>query len=120
MATRSRLSKINLDVDERTEQMSDEALVCRSRGHKWGDRGLTRKRYQQLIKDGLWEDALYCENGCGYTKSIVWELRSGNIISQTQAYPSDGSYLLAKGFTGRIRRDSARVARVSRQISAYV
>lgn len=115
-----RRNAVNLDVDERTETMSDQALICRSRGHKWGDRGLTRKRYQELIRDGLWEDALYCENGCGYTKSIVWELRSGSIVSVTAQYPQDGSYLLPKGVSGRLNRDSARVARVSRIIPSYV
>lgn len=116
----ARRNVVNLDVDDRTNDMSDEALICRSRGHRWEERGKTRKRYQELIKEGYWEDDLVCANDCGYTKLVVWSLRTGEVISIRTGYPKDGSYLLPKGSTGRLLRSSARVARVSRLIPQLV
>lgn len=116
----ARRSMVTLDVDDRTSAMSDQALVCRSRGHKLGEKGMTRRRYQELIKDGMWEDNLYCENGCGFTKTVTWALRSGEVIGVRTDYPKDGSYLLPRESSGRLRRDSARVARVARLVNNYV
>lgn len=116
---RRRALSFDLHVDDRTAEMSEAALYCRSRGHKWGDRGITRKRYTELLKDGLWEDSLYCENGCGGTRSIVWSLRTGEVLEHKRDYPKGGDYLMPKN-SGRLDRSQARIARAARQIPAYL
>jgi hypothetical protein len=111
--------KLELDVDERTGEMSDAALFCRKNGHAPDERGMTRRRYQELIADGLWEDILYCRNGCGYTRTITWRLNGGAIVNIKTEY-SDKSYLLPKNHGGgRLNRDSARVASVARRIPKF-
>lgn len=125
MARQQRGSKLGrpklgftIEVDDRTGELSDEALFCRSRGHKWGDKGMTRKEYAQLMSDGLWADNLYCENGCGSGRKIIWSLRTGEILEEKREYPKGGDYLLKKN-SGRLPRAAARMARGARQIAAY-
>ena len=111
--------KFSLDVDDRTSEMSEEALFCRSRGHKWGDRGITRRRYAELLADGLMEDNRYCENGCGGTWRQVWSLRNGEILVNERLYPKGSDYLAPKG-RGRILRAQARIARFARSNPRFV
>lgn len=118
MASRRKVLAFDLDVDERTAEMSDAALRCRSRGHKWEENAMTRRRYAELTAAGLWEDNLYCDNGCGSTWIINFSLRTGEILSSKRQYPKGSEYLMPKG-NGRLARDSARIARVARQIPAY-
>lgn len=106
-----------LDVDERTDTLSDEALKCRARGHKWGDRGITRRQYNELLNEGLWMDAMFCENGCGCTWTITWSLRTGEIVENKREYPRTGDYLL-KPNSGRLNRSNARVAAAARRLAA--
>lgn len=116
--TMSRVRQLikELDIDERTDNMSDEALWCRSRGHKWGDRGMSRKQYNDLLQDGLMMEAMYCENRCGCTWTITFKIRNGEIVENKREYPRSGGYLIRKG-SGRLNRSSARVARTARQLA---
>lgn len=107
----------SLEVDERTDHMSDEALKCRSRGHKWGDRGTSRRQYNDLLALGLMQDAMYCENGCGGTWTITFKIHNGEIVENKREYPKTGDYLMPKG-QGRLRRDNARVAATARRLAA--
>lgn len=66
MATRRRF-KIGLQIDDRTSDMSTQALYCRRHGHKWNEKAMSRKRYLELIQLGQNEEVKYCENGCGAT-----------------------------------------------------
>lgn len=109
----------NLDIDDRTNEMSEEALFCRSRGHKWGDRGITRKRYAELLADAMMEDNRYCENGCGSTWRQVWSLRTGEILVNDRDYPKGGEYRAPKG-QGRVLRAQARIARFARSNPRFV
>lgn len=115
MAATRRKFLMDLDVDERTVGLSDEALLCRSRGHKWEDRALTRKRYNELLREGIMIDAMYCGHGCGCTWTITWALRTGEVVESKREYPKDKSYLMPLG-TGRLNRRTARVARASRTL----
>lgn len=114
--TRNRNLAFDLDVNEDTKDMSTEALICRSRGHKWGERGMTRKHYNELISQGIMEDRLYCENGCGWTWTITFSLRNGAILDRKRECSRASDYAMPKG-RGRLARDSARVARVARQLT---
>lgn len=113
-----RVLSFDLGVDERTSQMSEEALYCRKRGHKWGEKGITRKRYTELLAQGLWEDSYYCENGCGGTWRLVWSLRTGEVLEKDRRYPTGGDYLMPRG-SGRLSRNEARIAHAARRIPAY-
>lgn len=120
MATRRGTKKLafKISVDDRTGNMSDEALFCRSRGHKWGDKGVTRKEYNELIADGLWADNLYCENNCGKGRKVIWSLRTGEVVKEVRTGDTDESYRMPKG-QGRLPRTSARQARGARQLAAF-
>lgn len=116
MAARRRKVNVDLDVDDRTTAMSNEALFCRKLGHNWQQRGMTRRRYHELIQQGIMEDALYCANGCGWTWDIVYTLRNGDVITSKRRPPRDsGSYLMPAG-SGRMNRAQARVAYAARQV----
>lgn len=118
MATARRRQLIaELEVDEGTANMSDEALKCRKRGHKWEERGMTRKHYQSLISQGLMEDALFCDNGCGWTWTITWKLRNGQVLSSVRKPPQDKSSYLMPAGRGRLSRDAARVASAARTLT---
>ena len=51
MAARKKF-KIALDIDNRTNTMTDEALVCRTFGHKWARNPLSRSRVLELLQVG--------------------------------------------------------------------
>lgn len=116
--TRRKALSFDLDVDERTSEMSDQALYCRSRGHKWEDRGITRKRYAELLADGLMEDNMYCDSGCGSTWIVTWSLRTGEVLESKRDYAKGGDYRMPPG-QGRLPRGRARIARAARLIPAY-
>ena len=101
-------------MDERTDEMSEAALLCRAVGHTWMMRGMTRRRYRELIAEGLWEFDRYCENGCGSTWRVLFRARDGEILENERRYPTGGSYLMKPG-SGRLHRNSARAAHVARQ-----
>lgn len=111
--------RLNLTVDDRTDAMSDEALVCRSFGHRWTLRAISRSRFQELISQGLTEYMRYCENGCGSTWRQVWDVRTGDVVENDRHYPNSGSYL-APPNQGRVRRPQARIAAFARQHPGYV
>lgn len=120
MAARRRKITVDLDVDDRTGEMSDAALFCRKNGHALDERAMSRKRYQELLADGLWEDELYCRNGCGYSRTITWSLRDRGAVISTKTRYTDKTYLLPKNSGGRLNRDAARVASVARRIPKFV
>lgn len=102
----TRRFKIALDVDDRTADMSDEALMCRTLGHKWERRARSRKRTLELLKNGLVEYARYCEHGCGCTWRQVWDIERRMVVENERYYPKNGAYL-APPNSGRITRSSA-------------
>lgn len=114
MATR----KFRLQVDDRTDHLTDEALFCRTHGHKWGMKAISRARFQQLIKNGHSEFQRYCEHGCGSTWRQLWDVRTGEVLENDRHYPSGGEYLMPPG-TGRLRRPQARVAQFARTHPSY-
>lgn len=114
----SRRFKVALDIDDRTNAMSDEALVCRTWGHKWARRAASRKRTLELLAKGLAEYIFYCENGCGCTKRRVLDF-TGTTVEQELTYPKNGEYLMPHG-EGRLRRDRAFPAFFARENPSLV
>lgn len=105
---------VALDIDDRTNIMSDAALLCRTFGHKWERRALSRARTLEMLKMGCREYERYCENGCGSTWRQVWSFREGRIVENERRYPSNGEYLMPKN-TGRLNRNSAMMAQFARE-----
>lgn len=112
----TRKFKIGLDVDSRTDTMSDAALTCRTFGHKWERRALSRSRVLELLKVGCTEYFRYCEHGCGSTWRQVYSFRERTIIENERTYPKNGEYLMRKG-SGRLDRNTAREAQFMREYS---
>jgi hypothetical protein len=110
----ARRFKIALDIDTRTDSMSDAALICRTFGHKWERRALGRSRALEMLQVGCREFERYCEHGCGSTWRQVWSFREGRLIENERRYPKNGEYLLPKG-TGRLDRNSAQQAQFARE-----
>lgn len=98
--------KLALEIDDRTDPMSDEALICRTFGHKWERRAASRKRTLELINLGLVEYSRFCGNGCGSTWLQVWDVRRKEIVETRRTYPTNGEYLSAAG-RGRLPRGEA-------------
>lgn len=105
----ARKTKLKLDVDERTESLSDAALICRTLGHKWEVKAQSRTRFQLLFDQGLREFDRYCGHGCGSTWLQVWDLRSKSMVENKRTYPGRGEYLMPTG-SGRLSRGEAVIA----------
>lgn len=110
----ARRFKIALDIDTRTDGMSDAALVCRTFGHKWERRAASRARTVELLQVGCVEYFRFCEHGCGSTWRQVWSFRERVMVENERAYPKNGEYLLPTG-TGRLNRGDARMAQFARE-----
>lgn len=119
MAGSNRRFKIDLDIDSRTSAMTDEALVCRTFGHKWERRSASRKKTLELLRQGMVEYFRYCENGCGSTWIQVWNYRNRELVLNQRDYPRGDDYKMPKG-QGRLRRGDAFAANLAREFPEYV
>jgi hypothetical protein len=121
-ATRRRssvLKKINLDlpVDERTKEMSNQALICRRGGHRWVDQALPRRQTLENLKNGIMEYRKACK--CGYSISETWSIRERMRVESKARYPKGGEYLMPPG-SGRLSRAEAFAASVVREVALIV
>lgn len=103
-----------VELDDRTSAMSDEALLCRTFGHKWERRSSGRAHALELIKSGLVEYYRYCDHGCGSTWRQVWDIRRKEIVETQRSYPKNGEYLVPTG-RGRLPRGEAFLANFVRE-----
>lgn len=111
------MAKVKLAVDERTSDLSDAALYCRSKGHAWQEKALSRRRFRELFAQGMSEENEFCPV-CGSTLLRIFDVTDGRIVEQKRTYPGGTEYLLPKG-SGRLSRSSARVARFARLYKSY-
>lgn len=111
------LAEIERSVDERTENLSEEALACRRRGfHLWVERAQSLRRFNNLAAQGLMEEDKYCEGNCGATWRQVWDVRRNELVEEERRLPDE--YKMPKG-TGRMKRGDARAAYFLRKVRAY-
>lgn len=113
-AVRRKVKTPSFRIDDRTSEMSDVALRCRKRGHKWEEKSLSRKRFNELAELGQQEENLYCERMCGSTWYQLWDIENETLLEEKREYPKGLEYLMPKG-TGRLRRGAARKALFARQ-----
>lgn len=118
--TNSRKAKpyLDIEVDGRTAHMSEVALYCRKRGHKWEERGMSRRHYNELIAQRVMEEDMYCDNGCGSTWFLSYSTRTGEILENKRSYPKTGDYLMPPG-EGRLDRATARLAHLARRAGSF-
>lgn len=110
--------KFNLTIDERTNNLSDEAIYCRTHGHRWVMQSLGVKRFNELLDEGKSEFKRYCENGCGSTWIQGYDIQTGEVLYNDRSYPTGNDYLL-KPNSGRLPRAAARVAFFARHHPRY-
>lgn len=99
--------KINIEVDSRTTAMPIEALLCRSINHPWQRVPLAKKRWSELLRQGMIEYHWVCFR-CQSRRVDEIELPSFMIIRSRIQY-SEG-YLMKERGTGRLPRVEARKA----------
>jgi hypothetical protein len=107
---RQRRAQQRVQVDERLQTMSAEALTCRSWGHAplllpvpAPEAVKHRRMGQKLVLIG-------CRNQCGYHRRVVLDGGSKEVISDHTKYDDPRSYLVQKRGTGRVRRRESRNA----------
>jgi hypothetical protein len=105
-------------LDERTNNISDEGLVCRAYGHRWIRVPQPHDAVLKLARKGLAEAVRVCENGCGSQWLETYSLHSFETVESKRHY-GDRSYLLPHG-TGRLHRQEARKAEFGRMYPALV
>lgn len=101
-----KFGKFRLEADDRTDDMSLDALQCRSMNHPWARVPLSPSRRAELTKLGQTEWVWNCAR-CDAQRSDRFELPHFTTLATTINYPDN--YLCPKG-TGRLRRAEARKA----------
>lgn len=104
------------DVDERTDDMETRMLYCRGHGHRMLERPVSAARFLEMAQMGYREEVFVCVTqmpgsdtiGCGYSRTVVYDRNSGDIVESETDYANRG-YLLKPG-AGRLPRAVARVA----------
>ncbi len=107
--------RFSVEIDERTEHMSLEALRCRTFGHAWIERTVAHARRMSLAKLGQVEEILGCER-CGGTWETIYALPDFTRVSTKRTYADPGTYLVPPR-SGRLRRHEARKALYCRRAS---
>lgn len=109
----TRRVNIDIDVDERTSEMSNQALICRGRGHRWEDVAISRRQTLENLKNGIMEYHTRCK--CGQSIREVWSIRERMRIQHERKYPTTG-YKVPPG-SGRLARRDAWAASIVREVA---
>ena len=115
MATR----RFRIQLDDRTQGMSLEALLCRSMNHPWQRTPLSPSRRRELLKLGETETTWYCLR-CSSQRIDRFSLPDFETLSSKIEYAE--GYLVAKQFagSGRLPRREARKAMYAHDIPELV
>lgn len=100
-------------ADERTEDMTTEALECRRFGHAWNERPQGKKRRAALRRKGQDASVLQCAR-CTLTVVEVVDLDTYDVISRKPEGGYPPGYLAPRG-SGRLPRREARKAYAARR-----
>lgn len=115
--TSVRFGRFKLVVDDRTDSMSLEALMCRSMNHPWQRVPLSPSRKAELRKLGQTESHWICLR-CQSRRTDLFELPTFETLSSKIEYSDD--YLVKEKGTGRLPRREARLAMFVRDDPALV
>ncbi len=109
--------KIAIEVDYRTEEMSETTLQCRAMGHAWQHVPLTVARRLELLQVGQTERIRICLR-CEAEKTIRRDLPSYDVTYVNIKYKDPEGYLVPAG-TGRMRRQEADKAMLAEEMRNY-
>lgn len=112
----SRRLKLGLQIDSRTDDVTDEALFCRAYGHRWYVKPMSETRLRETLRHGLIESDRYCENGCGSEWLEIIDAKTFETVQSRRRY-ADG-YLM-KANSGRLPRPEAKKSRFARQFPQF-
>ncbi len=104
--------KIRVQLDERTEKLTDGMLECRGFRHDFRKLPPNPARFAELLRQGYKEVVERCAGGCGTTLTRVFDRKSGAKIEEYRQYDPD--FKMPKG-TGRMSKDEARKALWARE-----
>lgn len=101
--------RYRIETDARTDEMSAQALQCRSMNHPWQRIPLSPSRRRQLLTLGQTESTWICMR-CTAERTDLFELPTFDTLVSKIRYPE--GYLMAKEFkgTGKLPRREARKA----------
>lgn len=99
--------RMRFELDDRTEDMSSQALVCRTYGHSWLPLTMSRARRAELAKRNQVEDV--CECRCGAVRTMLIDLGTWDVAEHPRIKYPEGYLSPVKGM-GRLPRSEARKA----------
>lgn len=88
-------TKIEIVVDERTTDLSDEALECRESNHSWLRLPADPQRRPALFAEGQYEKVRQCSR-CNTTRTDTYLIRTGELVTRKYSY-AEGYLLATKG-----------------------
>ncbi len=100
-------------IDQRTDNMPEEALACRSRMHIWVEVPLTLSTLEKMIEAGIVSITSRCANQCGSVWIEVFDPKTWDRVETKRIYER-ADYGVPKG-SGRLPKRSARRALMSRR-----
>lgn len=112
----ARRIRLGLTPDERADLISDEALYCRSYGHRWMVKPMSEARLRETLRNGIIENDRFCDNGCG---SEWFELLDASTFETVQTKRHYSANYLLKPNSGRLPRTEARKSRFVRQFPQF-
>jgi hypothetical protein len=102
-----------LGVDQRTDNMPEEALTCRSRMHIWVEVPLTLATLETMVEIGVVTVTSRCANQCGGVWIEVFDPVTWERVDSKRVYERP-EYNVPKG-TGRMPKRNARRALMTRR-----
>lgn len=100
-------------IDDRTQDMTQQALMCRSYGHAWTPVPVPRKRQAELATQGMFEDNVECSR-CPCRRTTLYDMGNWDVAAHPRTeYPKEGYLSTVKG-GGRLPRSAARIAMLVR------
>lgn len=104
------MARRRYQIDTRTQTMSQTALTCRTFGHSVtmiptpGPLRMQHKRLgERLIQ-------LRCSRGCSYSRDLVVDYYTGELLRAKSWYTDPGEYLVQEHGSGRLPKAAARAA----------
>lgn len=111
--------RFKVTLDERTDTMAPEVLLCRSMNHPWQRVPLSTRRRNELLKVGQTETTWFCLR-CGSQRIDVFELPTFATVSTKYVRCEGYDIAPAHRGTGRLPRLEARKALFVRDMPELV
>jgi hypothetical protein len=104
-------TQVRLQLDHRTNDMTEEALECRGWNHLWQRQTLPPNQVLAMLAQGYAEAVRNCR--CGAVWRQVYDANSFDVVLDRHDYPNTG-FKVPPG-TGRLNKREARKAAFARE-----